>query len=351
MITARRPPEPECSLRAHMQSVSSVRFLARGPEAGLGLASGDTGGQVKLWDLVLQRPVVEWAASGDGIVEIHEHAGGRQVLTQARDGYIKLWDLDRLLAGDQPDACLARSLHTDAFHFARCAVAPRGSTADDADYMILAPSGSFAAMTLWDSRCDAYSQKLAVDNDDAMGMCMSSRLWLGHNRDRPPLALLGYENGQILCWDLRHTRVHATATIFTSPVMGIDVSADGKRVFTAGIEPAARVCRLTDDAKLVPTGPPLPVVCDSTEHAKDGVGQLALRPDGKIFVTAGWDFRIRVFAAKPPHYRPLAVLRHHDDSVNALDFAPDSSLLAAGSKDSKVSLWRIFPPNEKNYEN
>ena len=68
-----------------------------------------------------------------------------------------------------------------------------------------------------------------------------------------------------------------------------------------------------------------------------GVGQLALRGDGKVIASAGWDYRVRLFSAKS--LKRLAVLRYHDASVNALDWSPD--LLATGSKDTKVAVWRL----------
>lgn len=122
----RYPPDPDYCLRAHSAPVTCLRFV--GAATRLALASGDTDGEFKLWDLVLQRPVIEWAASTEGLLEIHEHAGGRELLTQARDGRVKLWDMERIASGATPDASLSRSLHTDAFHFTRCAVANRRST-------------------------------------------------------------------------------------------------------------------------------------------------------------------------------------------------------------------------------
>ena len=46
---------------------------------------------------------------------------------------------------------------------------------------------------------------------------------------------------------------------------------------------------------------------------------------------------MRLFSAKS--LRRLAVLRYHDASVNALDWSSD--MLATGSKDTKVAVWRL----------
>jgi len=121
-----------------------------------------------------------------------------------------------------------------------------------------------------------------------------------------------------------------------------------------------------------------------TKHA--GQQGLQIRSDGKIFATAGWDSRVRVYSAKT--LKELAVLKWHKDGCFATAFADVNVLcndmlaqgtrpyadgstnqlaireqkskhqasvelernnkaqfthwLAAGSKDGKVSLWDIY---------
>lgn len=43
--------------------------------------------------------------------------------------------------------------------------------------------------------------------------------------------------------------------------------------------------------------------------------------------------------------KPLAILKHHTESVFGLDFSFDSALLASASKDRKIALWPIYPPS------
>jgi WD40 repeat protein len=116
----------------------------------------------------------------------------------------------------------------------------------------------------------------------------------------------------------------------------------------------------------------------NTKHA--GQQGLRMRSDGKIFATAGWDARIRVYSAKS--MRELAVLKWHKDGCYAVAFASvnpekdrsstpvistgrevipahqgsvldaikeqrsaraqNTHWLAAGGKDGKISLWDIY---------
>lgn len=129
---------------------------------------------------------------------------------------------------------------------------------------------------------------------------------------------------------------------------------------------------------------PLKIV--NTKHS--GQQGLRIRNDGKVFATAGWDSRVRVYSGKT--MKELAVLKWHKEGCYAVTFgevnrptqsgtsnqpldpqqqpdeteqtqvfrAPSLSLaavhkqrnqkvqqthwLAAGSKDGKISLWDIY---------
>lgn len=130
----------------------------------------------------------------------------------------------------------------------------------------------------------------------------------------------------------------------------------------------------------------MPLKSINTKHA--GQQGLRIRSDGKIFATAGWDSRIRVYSCKT--MKELAVLKWHKEGCYAVAFADlspadtptsitteheagkddsdndekgmiqhgefslaqvqrqrslkvqNTHWLAAGSKDGKISLWDIY---------
>nr|XP_048308252.1 guanine nucleotide-binding protein subunit beta-like protein 1 isoform X5 [Myodes glareolus] len=103
------------------------------------------------------------------------------------------------------------------------------------------------------------------------------------------------------------------------------------------------VCTLKPEADAKP-GMPMCLglwqVCKTHELTNPGIAEVTIRPDHKILATAGWDHRIRVF-----HWRtmkPLALLAFHSASVYCVAFATDG-LLAAGSKDQRISIWSLYP--------
>lgn len=80
-----------------------------------------------------------------------------------------------------------------------------------------------------------------------------------------------------------------------------------------------------------------------------GVSQLCLRGDRKLLALAGWDHRVRIFGWKK--LQPLAALKYHTDMVQSVAFSdhqdPRQRLLAAGSKDQRISLWSVFSEEPK----
>ncbi len=84
--------------------------------------------------------------------------------------------------------------------------------------------------------------------------------------------------------------------------------------------------------------------CSIESGGKVGVSICRFRPDGRIFAVGGWDHRLRLFSRTSS--KPLAVLRGHEESVTAIDWASNaalSGLLATGSGDGRMCLWRVFP--------
>ena len=67
-----------------------------------------------------------------------------------------------------------------------------------------------------------------------------------------------------------------------------------------------------------------------------------MRPDSKLLATGGWDRRVRVW--QWGKWKPLAVLRYHAGTVNAVCFSPCSRWLASASNDRTVAIWSIYPP-------
>jgi WD40 repeat protein len=196
-------------------------------------------------------------------------------------------------------------------------------------------------------------------------MLMAVSLHLPDNATTP-LVAAGYESGHVALWHHNPTTRKWQTTYLrkphSQPVLSLDIAPSIGCFFSSSAD--AIVAR----HPLVETGETETKVVQ-TRHA--GQQSLSVRADGKIFATAGWDGRVRVYATKG--LKELAVLKWHKEGCYATAFAAilDDTLkaseddgtvvrqgltvtqqraiksqsthwLAAGSKDGKVSLWDIY---------
>lgn len=70
-----------------------------------------------------------------------------------------------------------------------------------------------------------------------------------------------------------------------------------------------------------------------------GIDDISIRPDGKLWATAGWDGRVRIFEAKKK--KALAVLKHHRGGIHTVCYSNDG-LLASGGDDRGIALWSLY---------
>jgi WD40 repeat protein len=231
-------------------------------------------------------------------------------------------------------------------------------------------------------------------------MVMALALHQHHQHDRDSLALaVGNEGGATYVQVFRNS---TWSTVYSSV-------PHTQPVLSLGMAPGA-ACYFTSSADALVASHPFPVDVDAddachgeprrtvrTGHA--GQQGLAVRADGRIFATAGWDARVRVYSSKT--LAELAVLKWHKEGCYAVTFGhvagentpvekistkgeqqqqqqavkgtseestetatvaktgatalvvssvrsrreqktKDTHWLAAGSKDGKISLWEIF---------
>lgn len=78
----------------------------------------------------------------------------------------------------------------------------------------------------------------------------------------------------------------------------------------------------------------------------DGCNVVKLRSDRKIFVSGGWDGRLRLFSWKS--LRLLVVLTEHKGAVTDVQFSPsivrywNANIMAASGADGTITLWNLY---------
>lgn len=199
--------------------------------------------------------------------------------------------------------------------------------------------------------------------DSNAGMLMAVSI---HQPDPAPTSLLvvaGYESGHVALWrqdpDTSKWATKYLQKPHSQPVLSIALAPQLGCFFSSSADAVVARHPLSESASLERKD-------IQTRHA--GQQALVVRIDGKIFATAGWDGRVRVYSAKK--MSELAVLKWHKEGCYAAAFAKildevgdaageegggaltasqrrearsrATHWLAAGSKDGKVSLWAIY---------
>ncbi|XP_057270990.1 guanine nucleotide-binding protein subunit beta-like protein 1 isoform X3 [Pezoporus wallicus] len=175
--------------------------------------------------------------------------------------------------------------------------------------------------------------------------------------------LLSQGRDQRIClWDLEEGRTAVMDSVFTENVgfcrCSLLMVAQGRwlmamaakaleEVQVLELPSKTSVCTLKPEvgAKLgMPMCLKLWQVYKTHNLVNAGISDITIRPDKKIVATAGWDHRIRIFGWKK--LKPLAVLDYHTATVHCVSFSnhknPRERLLAAGSKDHRISIWSIY---------
>jgi ASTRA-associated protein 1 len=381
---AQGPAVPAFILRGHLAPVHCLMFFG----ANAYLASGDSEGWIVIWSLASKRPIAVWRAHIKGVTGIR-YSNRHGLLTHGRDHKLRAWKLDfsetaaAILSktlpvegagDDQAQPWLLHSMDMSALNFSTFAICE--ISADE--LLIASPNGlDHGGVDIFQLPSQRRISQLHSDKETNTGMVMSLALLL--NTKPQSLELIcGYEDGQVALYSSPSPLFpHETqwqrlvlVRLHSQPVMSLCVSATSSFFVTSSAD--AQIAKVSVDTSRGSAVTQHPKITN-TKHA--GQQGLSIRSDDKIFATAGWDARVRVYSAKT--LKELAVLKWHKDGVSSTAFAnvldelgntasaiedgnsvskspldiirehrnlkaQRTHWLAAGGKDGKISLWDLF---------
>ncbi|RTE77107.1 hypothetical protein BHE90_008418 [Fusarium euwallaceae] len=434
-------PSPKSILRGHKSQVHAAVFIRSNER----FVTGDADGFVVVWDLTIMRAKAVWRAHEKAILGIRGW-GDDKIITHGRDMKLIVWKL-----GEADEERLSKALPVEDVAEARaqpwmlhllevntlnfCAFAATSSSPgpfDAASEILVAVPNTLAsdAIDIYALPSQMRVHTLKAKDKTGMAMCLA----LLHHNDALTL-IAAFENGYTTVQRLESdgqwtTTYHSQA--HSQPVLSLSVyqdyfitsSADSivakhpipsdlffpientepqnstervveiieeepkapKSLLSAVLKSStSQSSKPTPPRKGVPWKDPLKTI--NTKHS--GQQSLSIRSDGKIFATAGWDSKVRVYSAKT--MKELAVLKWHQVGCYAVAFADvtisnaakenemqepnesesqDQSIvsrrtgsligtglsvkdqriatarkthwIAAGAKDGKISLWDIY---------
>ncbi|DAA72929.1 TPA_exp: Uncharacterized protein A8136_4854 [Trichophyton benhamiae CBS 112371] len=411
------PATPTYVLRGHASPIHSLNFYGSNSR----LISGDADGWVVVWDVTSKRAVATWKAHEGSIlavvgIEVNLETGvERRILTHGRDHKLCAWRLN-----EKDEDIVGKILPLDTQNNPQAGNKPGEIQSEDTinaeNQMLLAVPNALntGGLDIFHLPSEKRLCVISPEKEINTGMVMALEMFI------PPegedlYIVSGYEDGSAMVhacrgainrlliaeednsnsswnWELLYTnRPHS------QPILSLDISPC-----------LERKCFITSSADAmivkhaIPRLPPTlePDVTNirsavesahlkavNTKHS--GQQGLRIRSDDKIFATAGWDNRIRVYSCKS--MKELAVLKWHKEGCYSIAFAQvnmdtgdigttrgaigpntmqeDKSTdltirneprslaeikqqrsikaqlthwIAAGSKDGKVSLWDIY---------
>ncbi|KAI2614216.1 WD40 repeat-like protein [Hypoxylon fragiforme] len=442
------PAKPKSVLRGHRTQVHATAFIRSNHR----LATGDADGFVVIWDLTIMRPRAVWRAHTNAILTVADW-GDNRIITHGRDNRLVVWKLaledesamSTALPLDEsaPERTRPWILHIlevntmNFCSFASCAIRSDNSL----DELLIAVPNTLETEAIDIFHLPSQDRRYTIhlgSKTEQKGMVMSLSLFLCGEHLTLAAA---YESGLAIVarlgenetWDILYR-----AQVHSQPVLSLDVAPQKDFFLTSGADaiiakhPIPPPCPLAREsqqsrqanrknteaansslssAAISPESSPAipipipprqsnliietqPLKTINTKHS--GQQGLRIRSDGKIFATAGWDSKVRVYSIKT--MTELAVLKWHEVGCYATAFATladkqssnlvtpnthrnkskdgaattgnidnegttltalpkpgqlsvkdrrinmarEAHWLAAGSKDGKISLWDIY---------
>ncbi|KAH0602765.1 uncharacterized protein H6S33_008415 [Morchella sextelata] len=369
-----QPAQPVYVLRGHSAQIHAVVFTRDNER----IITADADGWVVVWNVGTRRPVAVWKAHEGTVMNVVGWDG--KIITHGRDNKILVWKLGTLedesgmdtalpvdlSAGHRRSPWLLCALDVNALNF--CGFAMCEDRADSntpetwAKNLLIAIPSALNSDSVDIMRLPTKERVHAGIRTEEVktGMAMSLGLFYCGNT----LTLVAaYESGHAAVYKFNEglwSNIYLNKS-HSQPILSLCVSPfpEAAPYFLTSSADAAIVKHPLNP--LTPNSDPIKTV--NTKHS--GQQSISIRSDGKLFATAGWDSRIRVYSTKT--MKELAVLKWHQEGCYSVAFGevlePDQSKetdalitveerrrekvravhwVAGGAKDGKVSLWEVY---------
>ncbi|CAO3651182.1 unnamed protein product [Cunninghamella echinulata] len=318
------PPRPEYIFRGHQAEVNSCCFF----EKDRYIASGDAEGTLIVWNFETRRPIIQWRGHKESILSVHI-IDNDKLISQGRDHMIHIWQLDLKLSTKEPPN-LIYTLNYYALNYCKLSLC----TINDNTLICLPAKGDTPLLDIFDlTKKEWLVQNIGDEDNEKRRLCMAVQLCVLNNEHLGILS--GYENGEVVFWDYilssKQFELKWKIQEHQQPILDLAIFQDN----------AYSTCI---DDQIVKYNLNKGVVLKKIKAKKPGIACIRVRNDNKIFMTGGYDGRIRVYSVKTMN--PLAILSYHRDSIYCVNFAAEMKQgmhwLIGGGKDGRISLWQLY---------
>ncbi|KAL2070609.1 hypothetical protein VTL71DRAFT_13635 [Oculimacula yallundae] len=372
------PAQPAYILRGHGSQIHSTTFIRSNSR----LVTGDAEGWIVVWSLATKRAVAVWRAH-EGAILGASAWGLEKIITHGKDNKLVVWKLSEsdeasmstILPVDTPpeprrEPWLLHLLHVNTMNFCSFAQCP---VPDSDEELLIAVPNTMSSESVDIFHIPSSKRIHTVPSPPPFKGGMVMALALFHHPQTAHLTVVAaYESGHTSVsrfTDSTWTCLYASQA-HTQPVLSLDISPSKEFYLTSSADAIIAKHPIPIAPENVIMGiEGMPLKTLQSKHA--GQQSLRIRDDGKVFATAGWDARVRVYGVKG--MKELAVLKWHKEGCYSVAFADvehkeadgegnemvrretamtvkeerlykakTAHWLVAGSKDGKVSLWDIY---------
>jgi WD40 repeat protein len=350
---------PRAVLSGHTGLVYSVAFA---PDSRR-LISGGGDGTVRVWDSATGRERLQLARPGGGVNSVRFSPDGRQAVAAGDAGLLYVCDADSGLRRQQfrghqgyvaaaafsPDG--RRVVSGGADHTARVWDLESGKELrcfrghpgvvrgvaflPDGRHVLSAGGRQFRNrqyfpapdydLRLWDVDTGQEERRLAGHQDAVLGMDLSAD---GRR------ALTAGQDGTVRLWDVEAGRERSCLRGHRGQVWCVALAADGRRAFSGGEDKVVRWWDLAAGKELPPPAGYRGPACT-----------LAFSPDGGRLLSGGWEDRaVRLWDVVSGKELPPFV--GHTLGVWCVTFSPDGRLALSGSADRTLRVWDVATRRE-----
>lgn len=311
------PPDPVFNIRApDMGPVHSLCF-----HQDERLLAGTENGTVHLWDLQTNRSAHQLHVGSKAILSLS--STDEVLVTQEKGGITKLWaltnsgyDTRTTIITNHPAFCRNELIQDRGL-----VVCPKGEN----EVSVFSLGGGEEALKLSTTGPTQLGSVSCLKSADING-----QLYI----------MTGYESGDLLTWDLRVCKPINQEHLADDCLMAVDYDPYTNRGVCAG--PTDKIAVFAYQKPTMEISKKFDITIKNA-----GINCLKIRADQKVFASAGWDGRIRVFSWKS--LRPLAVLTEHKQG-GVMDLAYSNGkvsmwnapIMAAAGMDCQITLWDLY---------
>ncbi|GAB4541267.1 MAG: NB-ARC domain-containing protein [Pleurocapsa sp.] len=295
------------SLAKTFSAITCVKLSSQGNL----LATADTNGEVKIWDINTYQEILNFPAHPVWVWSVAWSPNDRFLATVADDKLVKLWD--------RKSGKLLKVFAGHELSVVKVSFSPDGE--------FLASSGQDSVVKIWSIDRPSISSKNLIGH--------SYRVWglafqpiCPNYPTKPRIIATGGEDKTIRIWNYITGECLKTLSGHEAWVKSVAFSPDGQLLASGSFDKTIKLWHWH-------RGECLKTLIGHT----DAVSEIAFTTDGKKLISSSFDGTIRlwdIFTGKT-----LQVLDEHTNKLWSVDLAKDDRLAVSGGDDRTIKLWNI----------